>query len=273
MARQQSKVDQSALETAVTTPTEPAALTTTNGHVTEPQAEAKSAPNANSNGNSSVQAPAPTPAPEPPPAPAEQHLPTIAPHVSEALKPLMVETKAEEVESGGWPPPLYLVPNASKSEVHYMKNRWQTQWLYYDKKASEHKRKHQALQVFIGVASVSVPVLLTASTSYPVLTLIASIVSASVAAAAAIENVKKYGDNWRSFRQAAEDLAREKSMYDVVAGPYRASKRPFVRFVERCEDIMSQQNGQFHQRGEENQPQTQAAASAPASSKDAADTG
>jgi hypothetical protein len=154
-------------------------------------------------------------------------------------------------EGSGWPPPLYITRAASESEVYYMKHRWQTQWLYYDGKATENKRKYQSLQVFIGVGSVMVPVLLTASSALPLLTIAASVLSVGVAAAAAIENVKKYGENWRSYRKAAEDLVREKSLYDTGAGPYRIAKRPFMRFVERSEDIMAEQNGQFAQRAED----------------------
>jgi hypothetical protein len=40
-------------------------------------------------------------------------------------------------------------------------------------------------------------------------------------------------------------------MYDVTAGPYRTAKRPFTRFVERCEEIIGQQNGQFLQRADD----------------------
>jgi uncharacterized protein YigE (DUF2233 family) len=109
------------------------------------------------------------------------------------------------------------------------------------------------LQLLIGIGSLSVPVLLGFQGAF---TIIATIVSLVVAAAVAIENVKKYGDGWRAFRAAAEALQREKSLYDMGAGPYRTSKRPFLRFVERAEEIIAQQNGQFMQRPED-QPQPQ----------------
>jgi len=75
--------------------------------------------------------------------------------------------------------------------------------------------------------------------------LLTILVSLSVAAASAIETVKHYGDSWRSYRTATEELQREKSMYDMMAGPYRRSTNPFLLFVERCEDIMAKQNGNF----------------------------
>lgn len=161
--------------------------------------------------------------------------------------------KIEQDEASVWPPPLFLLRTASDAERYYMKYRWQNQWQYYDSKASENKRNYQWLQLTIGIGSVAVPVLLGFQGTF---TIIATVVSLVVAAAAAVENVKKFGDGWRSFRSAAEALQREKALYDVSAGPYRIAKRPFIRFVERCEDIIAQQNGQFMQR-EEQQTQNQ----------------
>ncbi len=163
------------------------------------------------------------------------------------------ENKIEQEEAAAWPPPLFVMRTASDAERYYMKHRWQNQWQYYDSKATENKRNYQWLQLTIGIGSVAVPVLLGFQGTF---TIVATIVSLVVAASAAIENVKKFGDGWRSFRAAAEALQREKALYDVSAGPYRIAKRPFIRFVERCEDIIAQQNGQFMQR-EEQQPQNQ----------------
>ncbi len=171
------------------------------------------------------------------------------------ITPASLSPEAEQkLLQAGWPPPLYTPANATLAEKFYLKQRWQSQWQWYDKKAAENKNKHQFLQVVIGVGSVAVPVLLgiEAVRSYAVW------VSLIVAAAASIENVKKYGDNWRSYRRAAENLSREKSLYDVNAGPYRTAKKPFARFVERCEEVIAQQNGQFYQRDEQTQT-TQAA--------------
>jgi len=158
------------------------------------------------------------------------------------------ENQIEQTEASSWPPPLFLMRTAGDAERYYMKYRWQNQWQYYDNKATENKRNYQYLQLTIGIGSVAVPVLLGFQGTF---TIIATIASLVVAASAAIENVKKFGDGWRSFRSAAEALQREKALYDVSAGPYRMAKRPFIRFVERCEDIIAQQNGQFMQRDEQ----------------------
>ncbi len=168
--------------------------------------------------------------------------------------PILVDSDEEKkLLESTWPPPLYSPRTASLSEKYYMKHRFQGQWLWYDKKAAENKNKHQTLQVLIGAGSVAVPVLLQLPEPWNKTSVIVSLI---VAVAAVVENVKKYGDNWRSYRRAAENLSREKSLYDVQGGPYKASKRPFARFVERCEEVIAQQNGQFYQRDEQ-QTQTQ----------------
>jgi hypothetical protein len=182
----------------------------------------------------------------------------LTPLPPDPLKPVSaMSTPSTEGEQklleAGWPPPLYTPTAASLAEKYYLKQRWQSQWLWYDKKAGENKWKHQSLQVLIGVGSVAVPVLLTAQEPWSNL---AAVVSLVVAAAASVENVKKYGENWRSYRRAAEELNREKSLFDVNAGPYRTSKKPFARFVERCEEVIAQQNGQFYQRDDQTQSQT-----------------
>jgi hypothetical protein len=185
------------------------------------------------------------------PAKVEAELPPLLPDpIQPVTAPVSQPTEDEQkLLETTWPPPLYTPANAALAEKFYLKQRWQSQWLWYDKKASENKNKHQFLQVVIGVGSVTVPVLLgiEALRGYAVW------VSLIVAAAASIENVKKYGDNWRSYRRAAENLSREKSLYDVNAGPYRTAKKPFARFVERCEEVIAQQNGQFYQRDDQSQ--------------------
>ncbi len=186
----------------------------------------------------------------PPPVVAETK--PAGPPPAQPSSPAISPEQEKQLLEATWPPPLYTPGSASLSEKYYMKHRWQSQWLWYDKKAAENKTKHQALQVLIGVGSVAVPVLLGLQEPWRDF---AVWVSLLVAAAASIENVKKYGDNWRSYRRAAENLNREKSLYDVSAGPYKSSKRPFARFVERCEEVIAQQNGQFYQR-EEQQTQT-----------------
>jgi hypothetical protein len=174
--------------------------------------------------------------------------PTLPQPAGEILKP-----------ESTWPPPLYFSANATSEEKYYINYRWNSQWEWYDKKASDAKKRYQTLQVIVVVGAAAVPVLVSMTPAVP--SFVPIIISLAVTIAAGVENVFKYGDNWRNFRQAAEDLKREKSLYDVKAGPYRKAKRPFLLLVQRCEDIMSKQNGSWLQLSEEQgqqQAQTQA---------------
>jgi len=157
-----------------------------------------------------------------------------------------------------WPPPVFIRKNIGPQERFYLEHRWYAQWSFFDKKASENKNKYLRLQVIIGVGSVTVPVLvgIRADGVYQEFLYLATVlISLSVAVAAAIENINKYGDNWRSYRQAAEDLKQEKSLYDVRSGRYADLPNPFVRFVERTEEIVAQQNGRWVQSVEKQQTQ------------------
>lgn len=152
--------------------------------------------------------------------------------------------------AGVWPPPIYVnSATASEHERFYVEHRWYMQWSYYDDKAAHAKRWYQLLQLVIGIGSVTVPVLVgltptSVDARYWIQGFTVAI-SLIVAAAAAIENVKKYGDAWRNYRGAAEELAREKTLYDVGSGPYRQAQKPFLLFAERCEDVIAKQNGAF----------------------------
>lgn len=205
------------------------------------------------NGTSSVSAPPPVvPAPvieAAPPAPAAAPTAPTAPAYT-LLNP-----------TGAWPPPIFIDPSASDGERYYMEHRWYTQWSYYDGKASAAKQLYHRYQL-IGVigagvvtALVGLSPIATDITVRNGLTVATVMISLLVTSATAIEAVKSYGDEWRNYRAAAEELKREKSLYDVRSGSYRKAKKPFLLFVERCEEIMAKQNGSWAALREEQQPQ------------------
>lgn len=154
--------------------------------------------------------------------------------------------------SSVWPPPIFVTKQASHQELFYIEHRWHAQYSWYDKRATDAKKMHTALRLIVGIGSVIVPVLIGSNwlDLFGIVGMqqfLTIAISLAVAIATAIETVYKPGDNWRSYRAAAEELAREKTMYDVKAGPYRRSKNAFLLFTERCEDIITKQNGQWLQ--------------------------
>lgn len=163
-----------------------------------------------------------------------------------------------------WPPPIFVRKNITAEQKYYIENRWYSQWKYYDKKANENKQSYLFYQRIIVIGSVTVPVLVSIGPSVAsylnnevwvraLLDMSTVVISLAVAISAAVEGLYKYGDYWRNYRQAAEELVQEKHLYDVNSGAYANSPDPFLRFVERCEGIIAKQNGQYFQTVEKQQ--------------------
>lgn len=149
-----------------------------------------------------------------------------------------------------WPPPIFVRQGLSPQERYYIEHRWYSQWSFFDTKATQSKNRYYRTQIIVGLGSVTVPVLVGINASgiaADVLYFVTVIISLSVAMATAIEALYTFGDNWRSYRSAAEDMYQEKSLYDVKAGRYMNNNQAFIRFVERCEEIIAQQNGRWVQ--------------------------
>jgi len=131
--------------------------------------------------------------------------------------------------------------NMTKQET-YLLQRWQTQRDYYSKQSARNKRWHQGLQLFIAVGAIAVPIILNIP---EIPKQIPTILSGLVAGAAALENVYRFGDNWRNFRQTLEALKRERALFDASAGPYRDSENAFTLFVERVESLTSEETMRY----------------------------
>lgn len=159
--------------------------------------------------------------------------------------------------NASWPPPVFAKRNITPQERYYLENRWFSQWKYFDARADDNKRRYFLYQWIIGAGSVAVPILVTIRTQNIIVTesiyIITIIISFAVAYSAAVEGLYKYGEMWRSYRQAAEELLAEKSFYDMGSGRYLGLPDPFARFVERTEEIIAQQNGRFIQSTERQQ--------------------
>jgi hypothetical protein len=148
-----------------------------------------------------------------------------------------------------------------KRAKRYIEDRWDSQKKYYSKKAGQNKKRYQLLQLAVALGGASVPVLISLPN---VPNEIPIIISLAVALAAATENVYGYGDDWRAFRQVVEGLKRERALFEAAAGPYRKAREPFVRFVERCEDIIAEETGRYFEREDRSTEEAGSAAAAAA---------
>lgn len=170
-------------------------------------------------------------------------------------------------EDSTWPPPIFINPNASKREKFYLEHRWHSQWSYYDKEAAKNKVKYYNRQWIVVIGSLIIPAIVSvASTAARFIAefvndgaaeseaiwrmgidFVTILISLFVAGAAAVETLNKYGENWNSYRSAAEELQAEKNYYDMQAGPYANNPNPFATFVERVEGVVANQNGKYFQ--------------------------
>ena len=166
-----------------------------------------------------------------------------------------------------WPPPIFIKKNAPPRERFYLEKRWYSQWSYYDSKATENKDTYFLYQRIVVIGALIIPALVsinstlarflagvfnngdvTAEAMWRIgVDSITVIVSLLVAGAAALESLYKYGENWSSYRSAAEELQAEKNFYDMQSGPYANNPNPFSTFVERVEGIVANQNGKYFQ--------------------------
>lgn len=167
-----------------------------------------------------------------------------------------------------WPPPIFMKKNVTPKERFYLEYRWHSQWSFYDSKATQNKNTYYSLQRIVVIGSLIIPALIslnstiarfitqfitnqnTAETETFVrigVDAITVVISLAVAGAASLESLYKYGENWNSYRSAAEELQAEKNFYDMAAGPYAASPNPFATFVDRVEGIVANQNGKYFQ--------------------------
>lgn len=166
-----------------------------------------------------------------------------------------------------WPPPIFIKKNAPPRERFYLEKRWHSQWSYYDSKASENKDTYFLYQRIVVIGALVIPALVSINSTLARFLAgifnngdinaeamwrigvdsITVIVSLMVAGAAALESLYKYGENWSSYRSAAEELQAEKNFYDMQSGPYANNPNPFSTFVERVEGIVANQNGKYFQ--------------------------
>lgn len=154
---------------------------------------------------------------------------------------------------------------------HYITTRWQEQYSYYLSKAEIQRKRYLRLQVMIGVVAVIVPVMIgmtgalttwvtesatvrgllsleTSRTINLIINALPAVLSGFVAIGTAIENVYHYGVNWRAYKNALEGLRRERVLFEAKAGAYLRSNNPYRLFIERCEDVISEETGGFFER-------------------------
>ena len=121
----------------------------------------------------------------------------------------------------------------------YLKERYEYQVKWYDKRSSQNKRYSLGFQWTAIIISASIPVLVTLMPSWKWITIILSII---LAIATAALKTFKFEENWISYRTVAETLKKEKYYYDAEATEYTTVEDKKRLFVERVEALISSEN-------------------------------
>ena len=121
----------------------------------------------------------------------------------------------------------------------YLKERYECQVRWYDKRSSRNKRYSHGFQWTAIIISASVPVLVTLMPDFKWITIVLSIVLAVTTAAL---KTFKFEENWISYRTVAESLKKEKYYYDAGAIEYATAEDKKRLFVERVEALISSEN-------------------------------
>lgn len=122
----------------------------------------------------------------------------------------------------------------------YLKERYEDQVNWYDKKSMINQKIYRSLQWIIIVLAAIDPVLILSKEYY--LNIIAAVFAITIAIAAAAQKTFKYQENWINYRTTCEMLKKEKFFYNSKIQGYESVRDPESYFVERVEEMISREN-------------------------------
>ena len=120
----------------------------------------------------------------------------------------------------------------------YLKERYEDQVTWYDKKSISFQKKYKFWQSLIIFTSAVTPVLVAAEISkWPVIA-----ISAIVAIGTTVIKTFKYQENWINYRTTCETLKKEIHFYQNSVGEYKTAEDPEALFIDNVESFISREN-------------------------------
>ncbi len=132
----------------------------------------------------------------------------------------------------------------------YIKDRYDPQVMWYNKKSIMHKNLTYLFQIPIIILAAITPIF--ASLEYKELTIISS---ACVTAGIGILKYCKFEDLWYNYRATFETLNKEMVHYKMQTDVYNTVDDPENLFVERVESIISKEFARWATTVKENREQ------------------
>jgi hypothetical protein len=122
----------------------------------------------------------------------------------------------------------------------YLKNRYQDQISWYDRKAIRNKRLYNVFQtcviLFSGLAAILAA--LNPQWEKPALIILTTLATAF----SMIMVAYRYQELWMNYRTVCETLRKEIHYYTARIGEYHTSSSPRQLFVQRVEAFISREN-------------------------------
>ena len=128
------------------------------------------------------------------------------------------------------------------TEQDYISQRLEDQLKWYSKKSSFNKNRYRLLKSSVIAISVTIPFLAgLIKGDGDWLKIAVGVGGVMVALLEGLLSLFKYQDLWLEYRVTAEQLKREKILYETGSGPYKNNKS-LQMLVERTESILSTEN-------------------------------
>ncbi|MCP8849146.1 DUF4231 domain-containing protein [Latilactobacillus curvatus] len=135
----------------------------------------------------------------------------------------------------------------------YRDERLNNQIDWYDEKSGHEKKWYYAIKILQVIFSASIPVLTSFVIDFHWALRLIGVLGGLVTVLEGISSVMKFHEKWIQYRTISESLKREKYMFEASAGVYDAANTDeFKTLVERCETIISSENINWANMGNNN---------------------
>jgi hypothetical protein len=132
------------------------------------------------------------------------------------------------------------------TQEEYLTNRIETQIKWYEDKSTINKNWYHRFHVLMIICSALIPLLIGFSNApYEYFKYIAGFLGVIVAILQGVLALKKYQENWMTYRSTAEMLHREKLLFQNGIGEFEDKTYAFKVFVLKAEQIMSSENANW----------------------------
>ncbi|TNE64678.1 MAG: DUF4231 domain-containing protein [Bacteroidetes bacterium] len=136
-----------------------------------------------------------------------------------------------------------------KQSDEYLVSRVENQVNWYNDKSGFNKRWYYRCRVLVIGSGALIPLLVGyADGDWDFLKYVAGFLGVVVSISEGVLSLKKYQENWSIYRMTAEQLHRERLLFENNVGEDYSSgdEAAFKRFVIKAEQIMAAENDQWN---------------------------